>query len=131
LARERWSVVVESSQAFAARHLGVYGSRSSAAQVLGATPHAQAEAAVIESLDQAVQNALGLSTAGADRQLMRWGAAFPQGQGLSPELSLCPTSRIGFCGDAIGGLGFGRVEGALRSAEALAHQLLPRLTAAA
>ncbi|MEY3767393.1 MAG: hypothetical protein RLZZ11_463 [Cyanobacteriota bacterium] len=131
LTSERWGVVVESSQAFAERHLGVYGSRSSAAQVLGATPHAKAEAAVIASLDQAVQNALGLSTAGADRQLMRWGAAFPQGQGLSPELSLCPTSRIGFCGDAIGGLGFGRVEGALRSAEALAHQLLPRLTAAA
>ncbi|MEN9766325.1 MAG: hypothetical protein RLZZ32_285, partial [Cyanobacteriota bacterium] len=123
LARERWGVVVESSQAFAARHLGVYGSRSSAAQVLGAAPHAQAEAAVIESLDQAVQNALGLSTAGADRQLMRWGAAFPQGQGLSPVLSLCPSSRIGFCGDAIGGLGFGRVEGALRSAEALAEHL--------
>ena len=123
LARDRWGVVVESSHAFAERHLGVYGSRSSAAQVLGAAPQAKAEAAVIESLDQAVQNALRLSTAGADRQLMRWGAAFPQGQGLSSELCLCPSSRIGFCGDAIAGLGFGRVEGALRSAEALAERL--------
>jgi len=57
------------------------------------------------------------------RQLMRWGAAFPQTPGLSFELSLCANSRIGFCGDAIAGLGFGRVEGALRSAEALADQI--------
>jgi predicted NAD/FAD-dependent oxidoreductase len=86
---------------------------------------------VIEELDQAVQEALGLSTAGADRQLMRWGAAFPQPPGLPLELSLCPDSRIGFCGDAIAGLGFGRVEGALRSAEALAERLLPLLRSGA
>jgi predicted NAD/FAD-dependent oxidoreductase len=124
----RWGVVVESSAAFAERHLQVYGSRSSAAQVLGAAPQPQAEAQVIEALDRNLQNAVGLSTAGADRQLMRWGAAFPQPPGLPPELSLCPDSRIGFCGDAIAGLGFGRVEGALRSAEALAERLLPLLS---
>ena len=126
MAGERWGVVVESSPAFAERHLGVYGARSSAAQLLGAAPQAQAEGHVIDALDRAVQQALGLSTAGADRQLMRWGAAFPQGPGLPPELSFCPTSRIGFCGDAIAGLGFGRVEGALRSAEALACRFLQR-----
>jgi predicted NAD/FAD-dependent oxidoreductase len=60
---------------------------------------------------------------------MRWGAAFPHGPGLAPELSLCPASRIGFCGDAIAGLGFGRVEGALRSAETLADHLGPFLGA--
>jgi len=124
----QWGVVVESSAAFAERHLQVYGSRSSAAQVLGAAPQPQAEAQVIEALDRNLQNAVGLSTAGADRQLMRWGAAFPQPPGLPHELSLCPDSRIGFCGDAIAGLGFGRVEGALRSAEALAERLLPLLS---
>lgn len=131
MAGGRWGVVVESSAAFAERHLQVYGSRSSAAQLLGAAPAPEAEVRVIEALDQAVQEALGLSTAGAERQLMRWGAAFPKAPGLPPELSLCPDSRIGFCGDAIGGLGFGRVEGALRSAEALAEQLLPLLQASA
>jgi predicted NAD/FAD-dependent oxidoreductase len=131
MAGGRWGVVVESSAAFAERHLQVYGSRSSAAQVLGAAAAPEAEAQVIEALDQAVQEALGLSTAGAERQLMRWGAAFPLAPGLPPALSLCPESRIGFCGDAIGGLGFGRVEGALRSAEALAERLLPLLQASA
>ena len=127
----RWGVVVESSGAFAEEHLQVYGSRSSAAQVLGAAPQPQAEAQVIEDLDQALQAALKLGTTGAERQLMRWGAAFPQSPGFPAELSLCPASRIGFCGDAIAGLGFGRVEGALRSAEALAEQLLRVLPAAA
>jgi predicted NAD/FAD-dependent oxidoreductase len=131
MASGRWGVVVESSAAFAERHLQVYGSRSSAAQVLGAAPQPEAEAEVIETLDRNLQHALGLSTAGADRQLMRWGAAFPQPPGLPPELSLCPDSRIGFCGDAIAGLGFGRVEGALRSAEALAERLLPLLRSGA
>jgi len=131
MAAGRWGVVAESSAAFAESRLQVYGSRSSAAQVLGATPDPQAETAVIEVLDRALQDALGLSTAASERQLMRWGAAFPQAPGLPPELSLCPLSRIGFCGDAIAGLGFGRVEGALRSAEALAGQLLPLLPAAA
>jgi len=129
MAGGRWGVVVESSAAFAERHLQVYGSRSSAAQVLGAAPQPEAEAQVIETLDRNLQLALGLSTAGAERQLMRWGAAFPLAPGLPPALSLCPESRIGFCGDAIGGLGFGRVEGALRSAEALAERLLPLLQA--
>ena len=131
MAAGRWGVVVESSAAFAERHLQVYGSRSSAARLLGATPQPQAEAQVIAALDRAVQQALGLSTAGADRQLMRWGAAFPQAPGLPPELRLCAASRIGFCGDAIAGLGFARVEGALRSAEALAESLLPLLPAGA
>lgn len=131
MAAGRWGVVVESSAAFAERRLQVYGSRSSAAQLLGVAPEPQAEAEVIEALERALQQALGLSTAASERQLMRWGAAFPQAPGLPPELSLCPLSRIGFCGDAIAGLGFGRVEGALRSAEALAGQLLPLLPAAA
>lgn len=130
MAAERWGVVVESSAAFAADHLSVYGSRSSAAQLLGATPKAQAEADVMDALDRALQQALALSTVGADRQLMRWGAAFPHGPGLAPELSLCLASRVGFCGDAIAGLGFGRVEGALRSAETLADRLEPFLRAA-
>jgi len=121
---QRLAVVAESSAAFAERHLDVYGSRSSAGQLLGAAPEAGAEAAVLEQLAQALGDALQLPTATGDRQLMRWGAAFPQGPGLEPHLQFCPASRIGFCGDAVAGDGFGRVEGALRSAEALAERLL-------
>jgi predicted NAD/FAD-dependent oxidoreductase len=123
----RCAVVAESSTSFAAEAQGTYGSRSSAAQLLGAPADPQAEDAVMDTLEQALQAALGLPTAGADRQLMRWGAAFPQPPGLPPELSLCTASQIGFCGDVIAGPGFGRIEGALRSAEALAGQLLLRM----
>lgn len=122
-----WGVVVESSASFAERYRQVYGSRSSAARLLGAAPPPEAEARLIAALDRAVQDALGLSTAGAELQLMRWGAAFPRPPGLKSELRLCTAARIGFCGDAIAGPGFGRVEGALRSAEVLAAQLLALL----
>ena len=122
----------------AAANRQVYGSRSSAAQLLGAAPEADQEQRVLDGLQAAVRDALGpglglsLSAAGAgDRQLMRWGAAFPIATGDQPglpaDLSLCPASRIGFCGDAAAGPGFGRVEGALRSAEALAQRLLAEL----
>ena len=124
-----WAVVAESSAAFAARHLGVYGSRSSASQLLGAAPPREAEAAVIAQLSGALADALGLPVPNQGGQLMRWGAAFPQPPGLAPSLQLCAASQIGFCGDAIAGIGFGRVEGALRSAEALAQLLLAPLGA--
>jgi predicted NAD/FAD-dependent oxidoreductase len=120
-------VVAESSSDFAAAVIGVHGSRSAAAQWLGAHADPQAEQAVMEALAGAIEQALGLPTAPGDRQLMRWGAAFPEPPGLPEELSLCPDSRIGFCGDAIAGPGFGRIEGALRSAEALAERLLVQL----
>lgn len=136
LADGRCAVVAESSPAFAAAHRHVYGSRSSAAQLLGAAPDPAQETATLEALQRALEQVVGLSCTGADAhaQLMRWGAAFPlaAGSGAAPaglpaDLQLCPASRIGFCGDAIAGPGFGRVEGALRSAEALAARLLPLL----
>ena len=136
LADGRCAVVAESSPAFATAHRHVYGSRSSAAQLLGAAPDPAQETATIEALQHALEQVVDLSCtdADADAQLMRWGAAFPLAAGtgaatagLPADLQLCPASRVGFCGDAIAGPGFGRVEGALRSAEALAAQLLPLL----
>jgi len=123
----RWAVVAESSADFASRHRQVYGSRSSAAQLLGAPADLEAEQQVMAALERALQAALGLTTTGAERQLMRWGAAFPQPPGLPPELQLCPASRIGFCGDVVAVQGFGRVEGAINSAAALADVMLPLL----
>jgi predicted NAD/FAD-dependent oxidoreductase len=123
----RCAVVAESSTVFAERHRHVYGSRSSVTQLLGAPSDPKGEAAVLDALERALQEALGLPTAGAERQLMRWGAAFPQAPGLPAALQLCPQSRIGFCGDYVTSEGFGRIEGAITSAAALAAQLLPLL----
>jgi hypothetical protein len=92
-------------------------------------PQQEEEMAVIEALSEALQDALadwlepGLVGRG-ERQLMRWGAAFPREPGLPEDLLLCRQSRVGFCGDYVAGVGFGRVEGALRSGERLAVALL-------
>jgi predicted NAD/FAD-dependent oxidoreductase len=129
----RCAVVAHSTNAFAADHLDVYGSRSAVARMLELPPDAGREDTVIgaltEALDQAMAPFLGAPSGlgQADRQLMRWGAAFPLAPGLPVELSLCRSSRVGFCGDYIAGPGFGRIEGALRSAERLAEALLPEL----
>ena len=125
----RCALVAHSTAIFAAEHLSVYGSRSSIAALLGTPPRPEQEAAVIEALSEAVTAALAAwltpaQLAGADRQLMRWGAAFPLHPGLPAPLQLCPASRVGFCGDYVAGVGFGRVEGALRSGERLAAALL-------
>lgn len=144
LAEGRCAVVAESSPAFAERHRQVYGARSSAATLLAAPADAAAETATLDALQAALEAAIGLACRSADdRQLMRWGAAFPHGtaadsaaagSGLPPHLQLCTASRIGFCGDAIAdgdaGPGFGRVEGALRSAERLAAALIDAWSAA-
>ena len=54
---------------------------------------------------------------------MRWGASTPLSHPLPSEWQWCPISSVGFCGDWIDGLGFGRAEGALRSAADLADRL--------
>ena len=125
----RCGLVAHSTATFAAEHLSVYGSRSSIATVLGVAPRPEQEAAVIEALSEALAAALAAwltpeQLAGADRQLMRWGAAFPLHPGLPAPLQLCPASRVGFCGDYVEVEGFGRIEAALRSAESLAEALL-------
>jgi predicted NAD/FAD-dependent oxidoreductase len=93
------------------------------------------DAVAITALEAAVAAALapwlgegpggGGALAGVERrQLMRWGAAFPVAPGLPAAATVCPRSRVAFCGDFVAGPGFGRIEGALRSAQALAGRLL-------
>lgn len=132
LADGRVAVVAHSSAVFAAEHLSVYGSRSSIARQLGLLPRQEEEMAVIEALSEALQEALAdwlepALVGRGQRQLMRWGAAFPREPGLPEDLLLCRHSRVGFCGDYVAGVGFGRVEGALRSGERLAAMLLDTL----
>lgn len=123
------AVVAHSSATFAAEHLGTYGSRSAIARQLGLMPQPDQEQQVIRSLANALQDVLRpwlphpFSLEG-ERQLMRWGAAFPLSQGLPVQFSWLDTLKLGFCGDFMAGAGFGRVEGAMRSAEALAERLL-------
>jgi len=124
----RCAVVAHSSHSFAADHLDVYGTHSAVARMLQLPPDEGREDTVIAALTTALEQVMapwlpGLNLATADRQLMRWGAAFPLAPGLPSELSWCPSSRVGFCGDFIAGVGFGRIEGALRSGEQLAHEL--------
>ena len=128
----RVAVVAHSSAVFAAEHLSVYGSRSSIARQLEQQAPQEQEAAVIEALSEAVAAALApwldpSAVREGRRELMRWGAAFPLPPGLPQALSLCTHSRVGFCGDYIDALGFGRVEGALRSAAALAGSLMAQI----
>lgn len=125
----RCAVVAHSSDAFAADHLDVYGSRSAVARLLALPADAGREEDVIQALARAVMGCLapwidGLSLERASPQLMRWAAAFPLPPGLPRALQLCPLSRVGFCGDYLSGEGFGRIEGALRSAEQLSASLL-------
>jgi predicted NAD/FAD-dependent oxidoreductase len=124
----RCAVVAHSTQSFAADHLDVYGTHSAVARMLQLPPDGGREDTVIAALSTALEQVMGpwlprLDLAGADRQLMRWGAAFPLAPGLPSELMLCSASRVGLCGDFIAGVGFGRIEGALRSGEHLAHDL--------
>jgi predicted NAD/FAD-dependent oxidoreductase len=130
LADGRCAVVAHGSAAFSREHRQVFGAGSAAAR-LGAATDPEAEATVIAALGEALRRLVSPwiadddpGLAEASRQLMRWGAAFPLAPGLPEEASFCPASRIGFCGDMVAGPGFGRIEGALRSAERLATALL-------
>jgi hypothetical protein len=98
------------------------------ARLLEIPPGQDREQQVVAALGAALSDCLhpwvgAMDLSAANPQLMRWGAAFPIAPGLPSELMVCPQSRVGFCGDYIAGVGFGRIEGALRSAERLALAL--------
>jgi hypothetical protein len=125
----RCAVVAHSTHTFAADHLDVVGSGSAVARQLRLPQDQGREEAVITALSEALSQCLapwigGLDPHRASPRLMRWAAAFPLPPGLPPSLALCAVSRVGFCGDYVAGVGFGRIEGALHSAERLAAALL-------
>jgi hypothetical protein len=131
LPRGEWAVVVHSSATFAAEHLSVYGTRSAMARQLGLPPRAEEEQQVMQALANSLDDVMApwlppRPSERGERQLMRWGAAFPLPQGLPEALCWNSALKLGFCGDFVAGPGFAGVEGALRSAEALADRLLGR-----
>lgn len=122
------AVVAHSSATFASEHLGTYGSGSAIARQLGLIPSPDQEREVIGSLSASLEAVCGQwlppnPCEQAEKQLMRWGAAFPLHPGLPMDLCWNEDLQLGFCGDFVAGVGFGRVEGAMRSAEALAGRL--------
>lgn len=124
-----WAVVVHSSATFAAEHLSVYGARSAMARQLDLPPRPEEEQQVMQALADNLDAVMARwlpdpPSERGERQLMRWGAAFPLPQGLPRALCWNPSLQLGFCGDFMAGPGFGGVEGAMRSAEELAARLL-------
>ena len=124
----RCAVVAHSSHAFAADHLDVYGTHSAVAKMLQLPPDQGRQETVIAALTAAVEAVMepwlsSLDLGGSQRQLMRWGAAYPLAPGLPVALRCCAQSQLAFCGDFMAGVGFGRIEGALRSGEDLAFEL--------
>ncbi len=140
-AQRRWGLRRLSVQPLAEGRCGVvaHGVPSASADTeTDATARTADNAPAMVALEGAVAGALepwlgerasgGEALAGVtQRQLMRWGAAFPVASGLPPAAMVCPASRVAFCGDFIAGPGFGRIEGALRSAQTLAGRLLALL----
>ena len=87
---------------------------------------AQEQERMVRLLPELLQSIPLLSAALAQATplgVMRWGASRPLSHPLPPELQWCNSSAVGFCGDWIGGLGFGTAEGAIRSGVNLAEQL--------
>jgi predicted NAD/FAD-dependent oxidoreductase len=124
-----WAVVVHSSATFAEEHLSVYGSRSAMARQLGIPPRPEEEEQVMQALACGLDEVMApwfpfAPSERGERQLMRWGAAFPLPQGLPRDLCWNEELRLGFCGDFVAGPGFAGVEGAMRSAEDLARRLV-------
>jgi hypothetical protein len=121
LADGRCAVVAHSSAALAQEWLDVDGPGWSEVEVM-----ARLEGALADLLAPwlGARTSREGFTGVLDRQLMRWGAAFPVPPGLPADAVVCPASRLAFCGDVIDGPGCGRIEGALRSAQELAVRLL-------
>jgi len=103
------AVVLHSTVEFARANTGVYGSTSSAARVGDASSDSSREDILIARMLQALAAipgypAVDTTTTGAEGVsygplLHRWGNAFPVGEPLARDLTLCPTSCVGFCGD--------------------------------
>jgi predicted NAD/FAD-dependent oxidoreductase len=125
----RVGLVWHASPVFSRRHASLVPEGSAAAGLLGggartAGTGASEEASVMAELDHARERVLRrwpspLRQTPSWRRLMRWGAAMPDGTGLPEELQRHRPLRLVFCGDGMAGEGFGRVEGALLSGEAV------------
>jgi hypothetical protein len=98
------AVVLHSTVEFATSNTGVHGSSSSAARVGDASSDASREDHIIAMVLAALRNVPNVPAVEHEcctygPLLHRWGNAFPKGAPLPESMSVCPSSRVAFCGD--------------------------------
>jgi predicted NAD/FAD-dependent oxidoreductase len=114
------SVVAHSTTKFACTAADVFGSKSTAARIGGASSSSDREeevlGALMTSVNAELQKIIGDECAEPmwGPFLHRWGNAFPSGSALSLENAVIGDARVAFCGDYVGER-FGSIEGALLS----------------
>ena len=115
------SLVAHSTTEFALTASDVYGSKSTAARVGGASSSADREEEVLSALMASVHFQLKKLNGKNDCAmpswgpfLHRWGNAFPSGSALKLNQAVIGDAKIAFCGDYVGER-FGSIEGALLS----------------
>ena len=100
------SVVLYSTIAYARKNTGVHGSSSSAARVGDAVSDTVREDQIIDDMLSALaaipgMPAIAKSDCAFGPLLHRWGNAFPEGDPLPQALTVCPASKVAFCGDYV------------------------------
>lgn len=115
------SVVAHSTTEFALTAADVYGSKSTAARIGGASSSADREEEVLgvlmSSVNTQLENIIGNESVKPPMWgpfLHRWGNAFPTGSALPLEKAVIGDAKVAFCGDYVGER-FGSIEGALLS----------------
>lgn len=123
------SVVLYSTIGYARKNTGVHGSSSSAARVGDAVSDSAREDHIIDEMLDAVVDipsmpALKRADCVFGPLLHRWGNAFPQGEPMPQALTVCPNSKVAFCGDYVStDARMGSVECALLSGMKVARAL--------
>ncbi|EJK70449.1 hypothetical protein THAOC_08194 [Thalassiosira oceanica] len=124
------SIVAHSTTEFANTVNNVYGSKSTAARIGGATSSAEREQKVLSEIMTAVDvNLKQMNKADCPDPtlgpfLHRWGNAFPDGEPLPYNKAIIKEAKLAFCGDYVGEKNtFGSIEGALLSGKVVGEEL--------
>ena len=124
------SIVAHSTTEFANAANNVYGSKSTAARIGGATSSSEREQEVLAEIMNAVAANLKQVSKGDcpvptwGPFLHRWGNAFPEGEPLPYNKAIIKEAKLAFCGDFVGEKNtFGSIEGALLSGKVVGEEL--------
>ena len=124
------SIVAHSTTKFANTATNVYGSKSTAARIGGATSSNEREEEVLAE----IMNAVGINLKQINKGdcpaptwgpfLHRWGNAFPDGEPLTYSKAIIKEAKLAFCGDYVGQMNtFGSIEGALLSGKVVGEEI--------
>jgi len=129
------AVVAHTSHEFAQANSDVFGHTSTAAKIRNAVSDEEREARLLDEIMKSMKASIGPSKL-IDQALLdsckpcwgpylhRWGNAFPGGMALKTEDAVVQDHRLAFCGDFVGKLRTGTVEGALLSGLHISQKLL-------